>query len=310
MCDSWKVKSSEELSGQEWLKFFSELRSWLGPFYIKLTGGEPFMLNRINDLLDYFHLDGIKTMITTNGFLLSQRQCDFLIEKNLNFLIFSIDSRFADIHDQIRGRKGIFERAVKAVKYLRQNSKNINIGISSIIIRHNYNDLTNFARWALDIGADRVSFQPLFVNLFSENRRQINVRENPLYKIGNLEKLDTEIEGLIQLKCDGFPIWNTFNELELIKNYFHDIYSAVNTQGCFSGYHTLVVNSNGDAKLCSGLDVVIGNIRNTNIKDLWYSDTADRLRKSMKNCRRICLANCNRNYSIKEKLHMARLLFK
>jgi MoaA/NifB/PqqE/SkfB family radical SAM enzyme len=175
---------------------------------------------------------------------------------------------------------------------------------------HNYYDLTNFAEWAVKLGIDRISFQPIQnVHNYTGEKQQDIIENNPLYQINNLKILDDEIEGLNLLKKKGVPIWNNYNELELIKNYFHNFKSAINKQKCDIGFYTMLVNPVGNVKLC-GLYNLIGNIKSSHIKDIWFSNLAHEQRKKMANCREICLLSCNRKYSLKDKIKIGTLLLK
>jgi MoaA/NifB/PqqE/SkfB family radical SAM enzyme len=308
MCDSWKKDPKGELNFRGWVEFFRDLRAWLGPFYVNLSGGEPFLAEGFFDLLKFFRESDIKAKISTNGLCMTKMGCEAVLERGLDFVSFSIDSRFAEIHDSLRGREGLLNTAVEGIRYLKKSSDKVVIGITSIINSYNFSDLTNYAKWAVDLGIDRLSFQPIHNNFFQAEQK-CSIRENPLYQISDLYVLEREINGLIALKARGYPIWNTVDELSLIKNYFYNPQEAQNRSACEVGFYTLQVDPYGNARLCGNWDYPIGNIRFSHIKDMWLSATAETHRKKMLQCRAICLLSCNRKYSFRDKIKIARLLF-
>ncbi len=75
-----------------------------GGLSIKLVYlGEPFLYKHIFEVIKYAKDKGIiDTMIATNGTLLNDEKSIKLIESGLDFIIFSIDSRYSEIYEQIR----------------------------------------------------------------------------------------------------------------------------------------------------------------------------------------------------------------
>ena len=60
MCDIWKLQAHNELDVDEWKRVLDDLRSWLGPFFIVISGGEPFQKRGMFDILAHCRDIGIK----------------------------------------------------------------------------------------------------------------------------------------------------------------------------------------------------------------------------------------------------------
>ncbi|WP_315833463.1 radical SAM protein [Bradyrhizobium prioriisuperbiae] len=87
----------------------------LQPRHVHLEGGEAFAYRGFWDVLDALNLNNIKPAITSNGLIVDERLIARLVGR-VSKLTFSIDGHTAEVHDQIRRRKGSFDRAVNAVQ--------------------------------------------------------------------------------------------------------------------------------------------------------------------------------------------------
>lgn len=93
-----------------------------------LTGGEPFLLPEIFEMLEY-SLPRIPTTVLTNGTLITPRRLERLKGLSAGRLAFqvSIDSQDPAVNDFYRGR-GSFERALKGVRDLLSAGFRVRIG--------------------------------------------------------------------------------------------------------------------------------------------------------------------------------------
>ncbi|MCO5229681.1 MAG: radical SAM protein [Chitinophagales bacterium] len=129
---------------------------------VDISGGEPFLVPNIKELILILKNARKKIMLNTNGFHLRE-YADFLIENEIDYLAISFDSHIAELHDKIRGRKGSFEKALEGVKYIIENrgdKKKPYILIRGVVMKDNYHEVSEyvdfFRQWA-----DEVKFQPI-----------------------------------------------------------------------------------------------------------------------------------------------------
>lgn len=96
--------------------------------HIFFTGGEPFLLNEIYDMLAYSSAR-IKTTVLTNAMILKGTRLEKLVAiQNENLIVqVSLDSGRAEHHDAYRG-KGAWEKTVEGIKSLQQNGFRVRIG--------------------------------------------------------------------------------------------------------------------------------------------------------------------------------------
>lgn len=125
-CNIWKIRSENELSIKEIEKFSQQIKfiNW-----IRLTGGEPFLRDDYEDIVKLlnFSIPHFFLLTTpTNGLLPNliygkvKKVLKFFRKKYI--ITVSLDGPI-DIHDEIRGIKGSWQRAVETYKKLKKLEK-------------------------------------------------------------------------------------------------------------------------------------------------------------------------------------------
>jgi len=110
-------KRINELSTDEALDLIEQLAD-IGCKRVVLSGGEPFLRKdwavlalRIRDL-------GMNVTFISNGYVVNDDTVDLLKVINPSGVGISLDGGCAETHDYIRGKKGVFDRAVSALNKL------------------------------------------------------------------------------------------------------------------------------------------------------------------------------------------------
>jgi len=88
-----------------------------GVKYLSLCGGEPLICNDLEKVIIRAKSRGLFINISTNGRIL-KNAARMLIENKVDALTISIDSHLSDIHDNLRGQKGLFHDVLEGVKEL------------------------------------------------------------------------------------------------------------------------------------------------------------------------------------------------
>jgi len=108
---SRNLMTNEQLEIKDWVRLIDDVARFKP--LIAITSTEPLLYNDIVELIHHCHKMGLKVQVTTNGFLL-ERFVEPFLRNRLDILSVSIDGP-ADVHDRIRGVKGAFEKAMKAI---------------------------------------------------------------------------------------------------------------------------------------------------------------------------------------------------
>ena len=282
-CQSWKLPPEQnELSTDEWKEVLDQLRDWLGPVFLSITGGETLLKKDAVDLAQYASGKGFWTEFLTNGLLMNRESASLLAQSKVKRIKISLDASTAGIHDLVRGRNGFFENATKALSMLAEEKKtsksNVILWAKTSIMSHNVKDLANIARLVKDLGVDGVEYQALEPVYYSEQLTNKQwYKDNPLWVDDPLEA-SRSIDQLIKLKTEGFPIVNSQENLDMINDYFHDpeglayrVHAheyAKKKPECRSWVGGLQIMPDGGLKMCHFMEP-FGYTRNGTLKDLW-----------------------------------------
>lgn len=114
-CYLGNSKQYDCMSQKNWKRAI-DILSNSGIKQITFSGGEPLMYPDIVDCVKDAVNRGMVAHINTNGFSLSEELALKLVKAGLSQVQINIDSLNPAKHDMIRGKKGAFDKAVKAIK--------------------------------------------------------------------------------------------------------------------------------------------------------------------------------------------------
>lgn len=155
-CTHCYVSSGEyvpprEMTTEEILTLVDQARD-LGVSRFLVTGGEPFMVRDIWDIIRHITAES-DLVILTNGMFFSDRNLARLKESlgrgRISFQI-SLDGPTADMHNAIRG-KGAFERTTEAIP--RVIAAGYEVAISTAVSLHTVDHMTEMTRLVGRLGA-------------------------------------------------------------------------------------------------------------------------------------------------------------
>lgn len=129
--------ASDELSTGEAKAMIDDLAAFGSPV-ILFSGGEPCLRGDIFELLDYAAAKGIRTVLSTNGTLISSDSARRLAEVHLSYAGISIDGA-EKTHDDFRGVKGAFAKTVEGIRNCR--AAGVRTGLRMTINRSNQADI-------------------------------------------------------------------------------------------------------------------------------------------------------------------------
>jgi len=136
-----------DLSTEEWLKFFEELRR-CAVMDVIFQGGEPFCREDLKELLNGIVKNMMRYTILSNGTLITDEIAAFLTSTGrCDNVQVSIDSSNPTTHNLFRG-KGTFYKAIKGVKTLQKH--NVPVSVRVTIHRQNVRELGKIAKLLLE----------------------------------------------------------------------------------------------------------------------------------------------------------------
>ncbi len=305
MCDSWKttVREEDTVPAARWIEVIDELHEWIGPFFLTLTGGEPFIKPGIYDILKRAVHHDISINMLTNGLAFrSESNLTNLFDTGLKSLIFSLDGSDPEVHNRFRGREDLHQTVVEVIRKIKTLKPDMAITTSCIVMRDTAAGLYDYAVWARDLGVDFVQFQPIAPVTLKPGENPNWFLEDPTF-VRDLDTLDNQMDALIALKQQDDFIVNTVDHLVKMKEYFRNPNEVQVKRGkCLLGQTNLNIDEFGNLTFCYKLTTPFGTINDGPIRETWRSAEARRWRKIIKTCRIPCLSMCYRTLSLGDKI--------
>ena len=255
----YKQKKKKELTYNEIIILIDEIRK-LGVNWVYFFGGEPLLVSQLTEYIKHATQQGLKVRIDTNGFLLDKDMVKKLKGAGVDLICVSIDSPFKNIHDKLRGVKGIFKRAVRGIEYCRKY--NLECHLSTYATKKNLKngDLKKTINLAKRLGVPIRILSPILMG------RWLN--RNDLVLSGK------EIKLLRSLLKENKVYW----ENELIDQKEVSFFCVAMNRFIF------YISAYGDVQPCSFFPLSFGNIREEPLDDIlermWTSEMFTQYRDS------------------------------
>lgn len=271
-----------ELSTDEFKKVINSFKK-LGVNSIGFTGGEPFLREDIFELIHYAKKQGLATQLSTNGFLLNAETVPSVFESGLDSINISLDSSLPETHDKIRRVKGGFQKAIDGIQCLvklkNKEQKELLVTISGIINSQNLDDYLDLLDLTSKIGADCLVVETL------------ETEGKPIPE-DKLDKLDTLVDRLIEIKLNEDSIENSLDFLKMLKQIYR---GNREWKRCYAPYSFCAVDCFGNVFPCWGWiqeNKSVENIKNSSLQEIWYSSQYNKARNKLKNCN-ACSFHCH-----------------
>jgi MoaA/NifB/PqqE/SkfB family radical SAM enzyme len=307
-CDYWRTKQPElavmSLERQEEiLREFAELSP---DGKVVICGGEPML-----DVNTYFrvcyvaHDLGLRVLSVVNGTMIaSDAAAERVVLSGPDEISISLDGPNAEIHDRLRGRKGSFEIATKAVKLLLEARKArpgmLKVYVMGLLTASTYRHLEEWYHLVLvELGADKLKLNALQPTFMHQRLGQRRARDDFFAAESQvdpdaLSKLLTACQEKFQLSYN--PVW-----AKQVVRYFRGLYGrtdldlaagwdgnfATEEHICNSPLRNIMVDLVGSASLCfSNMFEHRKLERPGDLRAFW--EEAVELRERMGKCNALC----------------------
>lgn len=151
--------------------------------HVRLTGGEPLLLEDIAQIVSIFKEAGLAVSIITNGFFLDKCS-EALAAAGLDQIIVSLDSPKPETHDKLRKTEDLYKNALAGITKIRTLSPSTLVRVNTIVSKHNLKSLPDMFVLLHQLGVNQWSLIPLkpFPKIFPQNFETIwfSVREQLL----------------------------------------------------------------------------------------------------------------------------------
>ena len=253
-----------DISIEKWMDVAKQLVD-IGVFECVISGGEPLLLkDDLYKIMDVLHDGGIRFVLVTNGMLMNEQVIDRISKYDYYWVQVSIDGSRPEIHDEIRGVKGSWKKAVNAAKMVSQAG--LPLVVSHVIQKDNMDHVDEMVETSYLLGARRmITGRFTYAGRAIENRESIDIDKSKLKQIFQLLKTrHDQYTGRMEIVTSTDPV-------------FYLRYRIL--EPC----NVLLVRPNGDVKLDCVLPFKIGNVMDDSISNMWeIGKTAWRNEKVLK----------------------------
>jgi len=285
-CNIWQDKVEDELALEEYIKIFSSINIKDRIFWITIDGGEPFLREDIDQIVEnaYFYIRPSVINIATNGTLpdvifnkvskIVESCSDMQIIVNL-----SIDD-IEDKHDYIRNKTGTFAKALETYYKLKNiDNGNFCLGINTTVSKFNIDNLSEIINYCLQLNPDSYLIEiaeerEMFKNLGCDIRPSRNKC---------ISSLNLILNEMARVKFVNFSMPTQF----LRKEYYSLTKKILQKKRliipCLAGIAFGHVFSNGDIWSCSVKRRIMGNLRREkyDFRKIWFSKKSDSVRQDI-----------------------------
>ena len=266
----------DELTLSEKLKLVEELDK-AGVAAVALSGGEPTIHPDFLTVLRAISSRGMYAAVATNGWMFANM--DFLKkakEAGLRYVEVSIDSAYPYKHDEFRGVKGSWKRAVKALE--NAVKLGINNAMAVTLTKYNIDEVDEILDLAESIGVKRVVFFN-FVPV-GRGRNIVSMDLDPIEREKFLRKIYREMKRRgVEIEATapqyGRVVLQMSSEEEVAPTHYYVGNDPIVKSlaefvgGCGAGRIYAGIQPNGDVIPCVFLPLKVGSIRDKDFREIW-----------------------------------------
>ena len=155
--DSGSSKGSDALSTEQAKGVLDDLASFGSPSVL-FSGGEPLMRSDLFELIEYGGEVGMRTVISTNGTLITEDVAKKIKQAGVSYVGISLDG-MGEVNDKFRGVSGAFDAAVRGIRNCRDLG--VRVGLRLTLTGRNVEDLDGLFEFVEKEGLERVCFYHL-----------------------------------------------------------------------------------------------------------------------------------------------------
>lgn len=275
MCDIWENPSDKkrEITPKE-LEMLPNFK------FVNITGGEPFVRRDLEDIVEVMYKKSDRIVISTSGWHVDR--IVKMAERFPNIGIRVSIEGLSQKNDDLRGREGSFDRAMRLLLTLKQMGIK-DIGYGCTVSNKNSEDMLWLYKMSRELGMEFAT--ATFHNSYYFHKDD-NAITNQEEVINNFRLLMEEL-----LKDKSPKSWyRAFFNLGLI-NYIRE---KPRMLPCEAGTANFFIEPYGDVYPCNGLEErywkeSMGNIREVkNFDELWFSEQAEKVRGLVRTCPKNC----------------------
>lgn len=253
---------------------------------VTISGGEPFLRNDIETIIDVLEKKVQRVLIMTNGSLTNKIVEVCKQHKSVGIRI-SLDGT-ESTNNAIRGIPNGFQKCIELIEKLKKEKIN-DIGISVTAQDKNWSEIIDLYEYSKKKGIDFTI--GVIANSFHyhKNDNEIEERSNIVSTLSELKRR----------MLSSYKVKN-WARAYFIDGLIEHMRTGNRRLDCNAGKDVLFIDPFGNVLPCQGTkeEIILGNIKTDNLTDILKSDINKSIVDSLKNCNR-CWTMCNVSNTIR-----------
>ncbi len=247
----------DELSTEQGKALIDQIKA-AGFRLMILSGGEPLMRPDIFELCAHSVARGLRTVMGTNGTLITPETAQRLGQAGLSAAAISLDSIYPEQNDRFRKMPQAYELALEGMKNLRDAG--IRYQINTTVMDWNMDQLESLTDLAIEMGA-----MAHHVFFMVPTGRAINIEQEAL-RVNDYERtirrlMEKQKQIDIEIKPTCAPQFIRIADSMNMQTRF--------TRGCLAGISYCIISPRGFVQPCAYLDIKLGNVKEESFVDIW-----------------------------------------
>ncbi len=297
-------RSDKDLTLEEIVSIFKSMGHI---YFFNVSGGEPFLRRDLSEIIEAAckHLTPGIIHIPTNALMPERIEKDTgrmleIIKRynpDIQFTVKPSIDGVGNLHDEIRGVKGNFEKLINTVKRLKTVQKehdNFHLELGTVVSNYNIDYLDEIENFVHSLGVQS------YRNEVAEQRDEFFNLDDPItpeWEVYEklMEGFSEKIKSSMKKKKRLARITESFR-LVYYKLAVQILKKKTQVIPCYGGISNVHMNYDGQLWPCCtiGYNKPLGNLRDHNLdfKSIWHSDQAKNVRKHISSGKCYCpLAN-------------------
>jgi radical SAM protein with 4Fe4S-binding SPASM domain len=244
-------RQRSELDTAEWMKIMSQLAE-IGVFRLSISGGEATLRKDFFELVAYARELGFAVVIFTNGLHSNPLFVEKLAELWPHSVEVSIYSATPELHDQVTGVSGSFQRSIDCLRQL--HTAGIRTTMKTVLMGTTVSGYADCRKLAKSLGASLIMDTNVSPNV---DGRKSPIHLNPTF--------DALVELAMVPDSPTTVVYKTHTQNLERSNHV-----------CGAGTKTISINPEGEVSPCTAMPWVVGTARDGKLAELWHAAIARR----------------------------------
>lgn len=233
-------KSEKKLSLDDYKKIVKDAKK-LDNLSWNITGGEPLLVDWLDDLIGILDPSQNYISIQTNCMLLSYKRAKELKKLGVNCITTSLDSCIPEKHNEFRSSSISYDRVISGIKNARKAGMQVLVG--GIVTHSNIRsgELEDLIKMVNNLGAIFLFNLAVPCGNWKNNKAVIITKADREYLLGLMDK---------------YPATSTDHE------------PGRNKKGCPAGMEKIYITAYGDVLPCPFIHVSFGNVKDSSLDEI------------------------------------------